>query len=104
MTTARVLEAIRRHGTATIGDLATELGMSVDAVSADLGGLHDHGHLTRYGRQTDSLVRWDGPDDPYVRWCVSEVTGGGLPYPTAAQMYEGAPYPGETSIHSERES
>ncbi len=98
--TPLLVEALRRRGTATLGDLAAELDMTVESVSANLGGLHDHGYVTRYGSRADSFAGWDGPDDPYVRWCVSEVTGGGLPYPTAAQMYEGAPYPDTASIHS----
>lgn len=71
--TPRVLEAIRRHRSTTIGQLADELGMTVGSVAADLGGLHDHGRVTRYGRQRDSLVRWDGPDDEYVLRCLALV-------------------------------
>lgn len=71
--TPRVLEAIRRHGSATIGELADELGMSVDSVRADLGGLHDHGRVTRYGSRRDSLAYWNGPDDAYVLSCLATV-------------------------------
>lgn len=72
--TPRVLEAIRRHQSSTIGELAAELDLPWSRVCADLGGLHDYGYVTRYGSTEFSRVSWVGPDDLYVRTCVEHAT------------------------------
>lgn len=72
-TTPLLVEAVRRHGSTTIGELATELDLSREQVSANLGGLHDNGYLTRYRSGLESRVTWIGPDDLYVRTCLEHA-------------------------------
>lgn len=71
--TPRVLEALRRHGSATMAALAAELNLPVTEVAEDVGGLHDCGLATRYGRNPDSLAVWAGPDNDYVLSCLARV-------------------------------
>lgn len=72
-TTPLVVEAVRRHGTITLEDLAAELDLTHDAACAAAGGLHDHGYVTRYGSTPGSLVAWQQIDDEYVDMCLASV-------------------------------
>lgn len=72
-TTPLVLEALRRHGSATLQELATELELTVTEVAANVGGLHDYGYATKYGNWPTSAAYWVGPDDEYVAQCLERV-------------------------------
>lgn len=57
---------LRKQGVATLGEIAQATGLPGNAIAANLGGLHDYGLVTKLGNFPTSLVRWEGPDTPWV--------------------------------------
>lgn len=58
----RAIAYLIARRTATLAELADAGGTSIERMAADMGGLHDHGIVTKYGNRPESRVRWDWSD------------------------------------------
>lgn len=55
----RLFGYLLEHRSATIAELASIGGVSMERVIADMGGLHDYGIVTKFGNKAYSVVRLD---------------------------------------------